>query len=204
MKTHLQFRDTPTGALSASQLVLDPSALIQSVKTRLLEKEGIPCEHQRLVFCHPCAVAAAEHPASEAPSAGAELLSELDKWQAILYRNDKAEQEQEACKDLTIDCGSGVQQFCAVFDISAQPAWLKSLVLRFALVAKQLLDEALPGQRQGPEAEPQMVQVLPPVMSAQHGDLSHQAGVLPLARQWPTVMSIAATGMRSPQALIQC
>lgn len=39
--------------------------------------------------------------------------------------------------------GVGLQGFGAVFDIADQPAWLKCVILRFALVANSFLDEAV-------------------------------------------------------------
>lgn len=44
--------------------------------------------------------------------------------------------------------GQGLGGFTTVFDAEDQPAWLKSIALRFAVVASKILDEGAPDGKQ--------------------------------------------------------
>eukprot|EP00232_Nephroselmis_pyriformis_P024506 CAMPEP_0182860236 /NCGR_PEP_ID=MMETSP0034_2-20130328/4798_1 /TAXON_ID=156128 /ORGANISM="Nephroselmis pyriformis, Strain CCMP717" /LENGTH=359 /DNA_ID=CAMNT_0024992003 /DNA_START=1359 /DNA_END=2435 /DNA_ORIENTATION=+ len=68
-------------------LLLDPVAYVESVKQKFQDKDGIPCEQQRLVFGHHARV---EPGASEAGPSTNGALGDLESWEAILYRNEKA------------------------------------------------------------------------------------------------------------------
>ena len=46
------------------------------------------------------------------------------------------------------NAGRGLGGFTTVFDAEDQPAWLKSIALRFAVVASKILDEAVPEYKQ--------------------------------------------------------
>ena len=48
----------------------------------------------------------------------------------------------------TMHSGRGLGGFTTVFDAEDQPAWLKSIALRFAVVASKILDEGAPDSKQ--------------------------------------------------------
>lgn len=63
------------------QLVLDNEGLLESVKTRLQQKSGIPAEQQRLIFAIPSSPGVGTESEVEVESTAVEVLAELDKWQ---------------------------------------------------------------------------------------------------------------------------
>ena len=80
--------------------------------------------------------------------------------------------------------GRGLEGFTAVFDAEDQPAWLKSVALRFAVVASGVLDDAAPPRCQHPmpadrpKAGALPEQQLPP---EQRKQTQEQVGDAPLA-----------------------